>query len=106
VLQPPPILPSNLDALLRLISNGLVYQLPVRGDPRCAVTGDHDMRLWITGTYAGRELNLRKCPGCGGVEVRDRSWGGQVGGARLAQRRIDALLGWYTTSRPGGRIYG
>lgn len=102
---PPPLLPSNLETLLRLIRSGLVYPVPVRGATAACEAGDHDMQTWITGTYQGRDLCLRKCSMCEGVEVRDRSWGGQIGSVRIAQRRIDALLGWYTGRRRGGRTY-
>lgn len=105
-MLPPPILPSNLDALLRLISNGLAYQVPVRGaTAACTADETHDMRLWVTGTYSGRSLRLNKCADCESVEVRDVSLDLNLGGSSLARRPLNALLGWYTGNRGSRRIY-
>ena len=104
--QPPPILPSNLDALLRLISNGLVYPVPVRGaTTACTATETHDLHLWVTGSLNGRELRLLKCADCEAVEVRDVSLDASIGNARLARRPLNRLLGWYTGRRPASRSY-
>jgi hypothetical protein len=100
----PPILPANLDALLRLISSGLVYPVPVRGaTTACTATETHDMRLWVTGTYQGRSLRLNKCADCESVEVRDVSLDASIGNARLAPRPLNRLLGWYTGHNPNRR---
>ena len=104
-MLPPPILPSNLDALLRLISNGLVYQVPVRGATTACKANEHPYRLWITGTYGGRDVRLLKCIGCEAVEVRDVSLDSVIGNARLAPRPLNRLLGWYTGRRPAARSY-
>lgn len=105
-MLPPPILPSNLDALLRLISSGLVYQVPLRGaTTACTATETHDMQLWITGTYSGRSLRLNKCADCESVEVRDVSLDASIGNAKLARRPLNRLLGFYSGRRPAGRIY-
>lgn len=107
VLGPSIVLPSNLDALLRLISSGLVYQVPVRGAAAdCIARETHDMRLWITGTYSGRSLRLNKCADCESVEVRDVSLDANIGASRLARRPLNRLLGWYSGKRPLGRVYG
>ena len=106
MLAPPIVLPSNLDALLRLISNGLVYPVPVRGaTAACTAYETHDLRLWITGTYSGRSLRLLKCANCESVEVRDVSLDSNIGGSSLARRPLNRLLGWYTGKRPLSRIY-
>jgi hypothetical protein len=106
-MLPPPILPSNLDALLRLISNGLVYQVPVRGaSTACTAYETHDMRLWVTGTLSGRSLRLNKCSNCEAVEVRDVSLDVSIGNAKLARRPLNRLLGWYSGKRTAGRVYG
>ena len=105
-MLPPPILPSNLDALLRLIGNGLVYQVPVRGaSPNCTDRETHDLRLWITGMYSGRSLRLLKCADCEAVEVRDVSLDANIGGSRLARRPLNRLLGYYTGKARASRIH-
>ena len=104
MLAPPIVLPSNLDALLRLIRSGLVYPVPVRGaTTACTATETHDMQLWITGTYSGRDLRLNKCADCQAVEVRDVSLDLAIGDARLPRRPLNRLLGWYTGHRPNRR---
>ena len=106
MLAPPVVLPSNLDALLRLIRSGLVYPVPVRGaTAACTANLTHDMRLWVTGTYSGRSIRLNKCADCESVEVRDVSLDAVIGEARLAPRPLNRLLGWYTGRRPAGRTF-
>lgn len=103
-MLPPTILPSNLDALLRLISSGLVYPVPVRGaTTACTADWHHEWRLWITGTYSGRSLRLNKCANCEAVEVRDVSLDAVIGLSRLKARPLNRLLGWYSGRRPAGR---
>ncbi len=105
-MLPPPILPSNLDALLRLISNGLVYSIRVRGaTTACTAYETHDMQLWITGTLSGRDIRLNKCADCEAVEVRDVSLDLAIGNAKLARRPLNRLLGWYSGRRQAGRTY-
>lgn len=105
-MLPPPILPSNLDALLRLISSGLVYQVPVRGaTTACMAYETHDWRLWITGSLSGRSVRLNKCANCESVEVRDVSLDLNIGNSRLSRRPLNRLLGWYSGRRPAGRTY-
>jgi hypothetical protein len=101
---PPSILPARLDTLLRLIGRGVVYPVPVRGaSSACTTAETHDMRLWITGTYQGREMRLLKCADCESVEVRDVSLDANIGGSRLARRPLNRLLGWYTGHSPNRR---
>jgi len=106
MLTGPLVLPANLDALLRLLSNGLVYQVPV-GGATAACTGreTHDMRLWVTGTYRGHALRLNKCAHCEAVEVRDVSLDANIGESSLARRPLNRLLGWYTGRRPVNRTF-
>lgn len=100
------VLPANLDTLLRLISSGLVYQVPVRGaTAACTATETHDMRLWVTGTYSGRSLRLNKCADCEAVEVRDVSLDANIAGSRLARRPLNRLLGWYTGKARVSRVH-
>lgn len=100
------VLPANLDALLRLISSGLVYEVPVRGaTTACTANETHDMRLWVTGTYAGRSLRLNKCSNCESVEVRDVSLDANIGGSRLDRRPLNRLLGWYTGRAKASRVH-
>lgn len=104
MLAPPIVLPANLDALLRLIRSGLVYPVPVRGaTTACTANETHDMQLWITGTYSGRDLRLNKCADCQAVEVRDVSLDLAIGDARLPRRPLNRLLGWYTGHSPNRR---
>ena len=106
MIQPPPILPAHLDALLRLISNGLVYQVPVRGaTTACTAFETHDWQLWITGALRERAVRLNKCACCGAVEVRDVSLDLNIGDSRLERRPLNRLLGWYTGRRPANRSY-
>jgi hypothetical protein len=106
MLSSPLVLPANLDALLRLISNGLVYQVPVRGaTAACTADWSHDWHLWITGTYSGRSVRLNKCPNCEAVEVRDVSLDAVIGSSSLKARPLNRLLGWYTGRRPAGRVF-
>jgi len=99
----PAILPANLDALLRLLSNGLVYQVPVGGATQACMAETHDMRLWVTGDLSGRALRLNKCVHCEAVEVLDLSLDANIGGSRLDRRQLNRLLGWYTGRRPANR---
>lgn len=100
------ILPANLDALLRLLSNGLVYQVPVGGaTTACTAYESHDWRLWVTGTYSSRELRLNKCARCEAIEVRDVSFDTAIGRTRLSRRPLNRLLGWYTGRRPANRVF-
>jgi hypothetical protein len=102
-MLPPSILPARLDTLLRLIGRGVVYPVPVRGASTACMAETHDMQLWITGTYSGRDLRLNKCANCESVEVRDVSLDANIGNSRLSRRPLNRLLGWYTGRRPAGR---
>ena len=105
-MLPQPILPSSLETLLRLIRSGLVYPVPVRGVAVACAANEHAYRKWITGSYSGRDLELTKCSDCEAVQVWDVSYGGSIGNARFAQRRLHALLGYYTGRRRGSRTFG
>lgn len=106
MLTSPLVLPANLDALLRLISNGLVYKVPVRGaTTACTADWSHDMQLWVTGNYRGRSLRLWKCADCEAVKVFDVSLDAVIGVSRLAPRPLNRYLGAYTGKRPADRIY-
>lgn len=72
----------------------------------------HRLSPWIEGFHSGsdgvaRYLRLEACRDCGAVAIRDASFdtldGAPVG--RLAPRRRDALIGWYTGARPRQRVY-
>jgi len=104
VLTPPPVLPRRLDDLLKLLHDGLVYPVPVRGaSTSCTGYETHDLRLWVTGTLAGRSMRLLKCADCESVEVRDVSLDLAVGSTRLSRRPLNRLLGWYTGHAPNRR---
>lgn len=105
-MLPPTILPSNLDALLRLISNGLVYQVPVRGaTTACTAYETHEWRQWITGSLSERSVVLNKCANCQAVEVRDVSLDLNIGNSSLSRRPLNRLLGWYSGKARAARIH-
>lgn len=103
----PVILPARLDELLLRIQQPRAFPVPVLGVSAACMASDHRMQTWIEGRYANRDLRLRKCAACEGVEVRDVSFDVIAGlpRGRLAPRRLDALLGWYAGRRPRGREY-
>ena len=67
----------------------------------------HAYRLWLTGVYAGRELELRRCLFCEAIEVRDCSLDILPGirAGRGGPRRRSDVLGWYSGSRANARTY-
>jgi hypothetical protein len=78
----------------------------------CA-TDDHRMTPWLEGVHAGsdgivRDLRLLACPDCGAVCVRDVSIDSLPGArpGRMAPRRRDNVVGWYSGARARGRTYG
>jgi hypothetical protein len=104
LLQPSPVLPRRLDDLLKNLRDGLVYPVPILGASHdCSGYEMHDMRLWITGSLAGRSMRLMKCAHCESVEVRDVSLDANVGNSRLSRRPLNRLLGWYTGHNPNRR---
>lgn len=105
MLHPPVILPPRLDDLLVRIADARAFPVPSYGFTSDCANADHDMRTWVEGQYAGRDIRLRKCSGCASVEVRDVSFDLAIGATRLARRRIDALLGWYSGPRSRRREY-
>ena len=103
MLTPPLVLPRRLDDLLKLLHDGYVYPVPVRGaSTDCTGYETHDLRLWVTGHYSGRSMRLSKCANCESVEVRDVSLDANIG-SRLAARPLNRLLGWYTGHSPNRR---
>lgn len=106
MLAAPLALPRRLDDLLRLLQDGLVYQVPIRGaTENCTSRETHDLQLWVTGMLYGRSMRLLKCADCESVEVRDVSLDLAIGNTRLPRRPLNRLLGWYTGRRPAGRTY-
>ena len=104
MLTPPTVLPRRLDDLLKLLTDGLVYPVPVRGaSTDCTGYETHDLRLWVTGSLNGRSMRLLKCADCEAVEVRDVSLDLAIGSTRLSRRPLNRLLGFYTGSAPNRR---
>lgn len=108
VIERPSVLPPTLDALLATIA--VVERLAIRvsGFAKACADVDHRLVPWVKGHLAGRDLRLAMCADCGVVEVRDVSVDrlpGLGAGVRLAPRRRDDLIGWYTGPRPANRIY-
>ena len=101
----PIILPARLDELLLRIGQPRAYPVPIAGVSAACLDSDHRMQTWIQGRYANRDIRLRKCVGCEGVEVRDISFDQVIGSARFGPRRIDALLGFYTGRRARSREF-
>lgn len=103
----PVLLPPRLDELLIRLRDAQARPVPyvAASTPHESGQADHRMLTWVEGVYGERALRLRKCVGCEAVEIRDVSFDIAIGNARLAPRRIDALLGWYTGHRPRGREF-
>ncbi|MCA1570841.1 MAG: hypothetical protein LC798_11090 [Chloroflexi bacterium] len=112
-------LPASLDGLLVRMLNVSEFPVAVAGRARCTVDliadgapDPHDWQLWRTGVFVAFYANhaqhwplyLRRCSGCGAVEVRKDGMGGTVASVHRPHRRAvtrrtpgpsDALLGWY-----------
>lgn len=101
-------LPHSLPALLAQLrvvrETGAV--LPVGARLACTA-GEHDLQPFREGVWRAKELRLSLCTYCGAVEVRDVSLDllPGVSTGRNQPRRRSAILGWYSGSRPKGRVY-
>lgn len=80
--------------------------------PECAQQ-DHRLRDWVEGFFTGsdglaRTVILLACADCGAVCVRDVSIDRLPGTtpSRLAPRRRNGIIGWYSGARPRQRVYG
>jgi hypothetical protein len=118
VYERPRPIPARLELLLqggegwrplRVISRRPLY---LGGAAMSCATDDHRMRDWLEGFHTGsdaivRHLKLLACADCGAVCVRDASVDNLPGlrPGRLAPRRRDRVIGWYTGSRPRQRVY-
>lgn len=119
VIEPPKVLPGTLDLLLRHLVN-----VTYRVDPVLGGTATHcDERTHRLALFRrGRlfapqgellDLELDMCIDCGAVKVRDVSRDsishhvdGRLRNApRLAPRRRNETLGWYTGARRRNREY-
>lgn len=77
-----------------------------------SVNDDHRLSKWLGGFVncsdgAVRYVVLEACMDCGAVCIRDRSFDSVDGlphGGRPLRRR-DHVIGWYSGSRPNGRVY-
>lgn len=96
----------------RPLRQAVVYTLHVGGARAECAQQEHRLTPWIEGFHSGsdgitRYLRLEACQDCGSVAIRDASVdtldGAPVG--RLAPRRRDHLIGWYTGARPRQRVY-
>jgi len=102
------VLPVNLMTLLTQLR--AVREAPALrpvGTRISCTQGLHDLQPWRQGVWRSRELRLSLCTYCGAVEVRDVSvdlLSGVSTGRNLPRRR-DAILGWYSGSRPQGRVF-
>lgn len=91
-----------------------------RGTRQACTDGEHDQKplriaAWGQAPLALRaqakdgrvQLTLSMCGYCGAVEVRDTSFHVPAGlrAGSLAPRRRSDVLGWYSGSRPAGRIF-
>lgn len=86
--------------------------LHLAGSSAACALDDHRLTTWLDGFFTGsdgiaRTLRLLVCDDCGAVCVRDVSFdrmpGLELG--RLAPRRRDHVIGWYTGARPRQRVY-
>jgi hypothetical protein len=112
VVRNPP-LPPTLDKLLRTML--FTFRSPVKitgALADCAGDQQHRLFLMAEGSHVGldrvkRDLRLFQCGDCEGVQVRDvtmdRLAGLPIG--RLAPRRRDHILGWYSGARRSQRVY-
>ena len=106
-VEAPSPLPPSLDLLLSGLRVTDRRPYFARGTRRDCTDELHDWEPWLVGTYAGLVLRLSRCAWCATVEVRDISLdllpGLQPG--RPGPRQRDELLGWYSGTRPDGRVY-
>lgn len=123
VIERHPPIPETLDLLLNGGRDRLgrpwtpvrvVASRPVRlrGSSVACAVHDHRLSAWVDGFHTGsdgiaRTLRLLLCDDCGAVCVRDVSFDRLPGvnPGRLAPRRRDHVLGWYTGARPNQRVY-
>lgn len=92
----------------------IVYsrRLHLGGASAACAADDHRLRDWLEGFHTGsdgvvRHLRLLACRDCGAVQVRDVSFDALPGAraSRLAPRRRDKIIGWYSGARPSQRVY-
>lgn len=95
---------------LRVITRG--RPLALAGATADCLREDHRMTGWVEGFAScsdgiTRHLRLVVCADCGAVCVRDITIDSLPGlpSGRLAPRRRDDILGWYTGARPRQRTY-
>jgi hypothetical protein len=95
------------------------FPLRLMGARAACMDQDHRMADWLDGFYAcsdgqTRQFRLLACEDCGAVCVRDISFDVAIATAdglepvkagRLAPRRRDHVIGWYTGARPNQRQY-
>lgn len=100
-------LPATFDLLLEGLQVVARKQVVIRGWRRECDEQDHEFAPWLLGFYGGRQLTIGTCVFCETAEVRDISIDRLAGvsAGRLAPRRRNDLLGWYTGKRQAGRIY-
>ena len=119
VIERKPPLPARLEALLA--SPGMrVFPIRVAGWRSACGREEHRLVTIAEGTYRGpdrilRELRVQMCADCESVCVRDVSFDtlatydplgrGSLRPSRLAPRRRDHVLGWYTGARRNQRQY-
>ena len=113
VFEHPNRLPPTLAALRREMR--VTFELPLRrfGGAAAACAGqEHRLIRFLEGVYLGRDAVIRRlrcliCQDCEAVCVRDITLDRMPGlsAGRLAPRRRDVVIGWYTGARPGQREY-
>lgn len=112
VVERQPPIPRTLDRLIAELR--LTFRAPIR------VTGwrtecgreEHRLMLWLEGRHHGhdgrwRSLRVLICTDCESVCVRDVSVDGlpNLPTGRLAPRRKDHVIGWYSGARRNQRQY-
>jgi len=110
VVERRPPLPSRAGELLARLR---VYPVRVTGWRSACSDQDHRLVPLADGSYLctdgiRRDLRLRVCADCEAIEVRDVTVDVLPGlsAGRLAPRRRDAVIGWYSGARRGQRVYG
>lgn len=109
VIERTPPLPPRLDTLLAGLT---VYPVRVVGWRSECSEQEHRWTLKAEGPYLCRDgirrtLRVMLCRDCESAQVRDVSIDGLPGlrTGRLAPRRRDHVIGWYTGARARQRVY-
>jgi len=113
VFEADPPIPSNLGLLLMQMRVTFRDDFRIGGMSSLCQMRDHRFRKFREGRHLGqdgvvRDLRLEMCQDCEAFVVRDVSLEALPDarrGSRLATRRRNEILGWYTGGRKNNREY-